>query len=494
MSEQPAEPEYVDAELVHERKAAELAVWKSSQEIKLEAFRADQQALDADPSGPRTMRQRLAWAARLAQSGLVPAGFRAGAKKDAILGEAQLQQAAASIVLAQEWGRHLGLDEFAALQHLQVVEGNIGLKPASARGRMLAMGCELDDETVYNAAGFPVAHRITFRRPEWKAAKVVEFRLERALRAGLVDSLERDDAGEIVGVKARSSYGKPLPWESYTEDMLRHRATARVISMYASDLCGGMNLAGADDDLGGDERPERAPVRASAERTDAPAPEHAQRVVPEYDPAEDVSLLYRKLDNERWWEHAGAQVRRRTGVQLAADRIAAWVAAHPDEAAARGLTESVEEPAAVLEDVITVAGEGMDRAREAVRRMNEQLDAERSTVLLNPEPGVEHPAADSEPVDAEEWWPEAAPVDAVAEPSDAEKEAEYVRLTNEELARVAAREVASVPELLARIDALAGGRERRLSFMSRWVAAHRKDPADATAEELAAFLEGVTDA
>lgn len=494
MSEQQAEPEYVDAELVHERKAAELAVWKSSQEIKLEAFRADQQALDADPNGPRTMRQRLAWAARLAQSGLVPAGFRAGAKKDAILGEAQLQQAAASIVLAQEWGRHLGLDEFAALQHLQVVEGNIGLKPASARGRMLAMGCELDDETVYNSAGFPVAHRITFRRPEWKAAKVVEFRLERALRAGLVDSLERDDAGEIIGVKARSNFGKPLPWENYTEDMLRHRATARVISMYASDLCGGMNLAGADDDLGGDERPERAPVRASAERTDAPEPA-AQRVVPEYDPAEDVSLLYRKLGNERWWEHAGATVRRRSAVQVAADRVAAWVAAHPEEAFMRNLSAPVDEPAAEPTTVLQHGVDAVVQAREAVRRMNEQLDAERSSVLLNPEPGVEHPAADSEPVDAEAWYEPDPDVPVTpAEMTDAEREAEYVRLTNEELARVAEREAAGVPELLARIDALAGGADRRLSFMSRWVISHRKDPAEATAEELAAFLAGVTDA
>lgn len=345
-STEPQRP--VDPELLRRRQEVQLTEWEARQAAdrrvrearqtaELEVYRADQQALDVPQ--PQTMRQRLAAAAALARSDLVPAGFRGGARPGEVLNERQERAAAASIVLAQEWGSHLGFHGLAALQHLQVVEGNLGLKPASARGKLFAAGCDLDDKTEYSEAGFPISHTVTFTRPGL-TPKTVTWRIEEALRAGLISEILRDDNGSITGVRARSLKGNPLPWETYTKAMLRHRATAELVNAYAMDICGGMDLAPESEEPTA-ARPLDLQARqdvvaettqhVTGQRTDQPE---------EYDPAADLALIEQhtgRADPPPWWEHADARVRlgvrRRSAVQLAADRISAWVQEHPDEAA-----------------------------------------------------------------------------------------------------------------------------------------------------------------
>jgi hypothetical protein len=328
----PAEP--IDPELLRRRQEAQLADWTARKAAELEVYKADQQALDVPE--PVTIRQRLAHARKLVESGLVPAGWT-GAKPGTVLTDRQLDKAAAGMVLAEQWGRHLGFQGMAALQHLQVVEGHVGVKPASARGMILAAGCELDDEVQRSAAGFPVAHTVTITRPGGRP-KSCTFTLGDALQAGLISEIRTDAAGDVIGVTARSERNNPLPWESYTKAMLRHRATAEMVSSYAMDITGGMDLAPEME-----EPAPVAPARVQARR-EAVA-ETVQRVTGEpaepepYDPAADLALIEEttgQADPPPWWEHADARerlgVRKRSKLQMAADRVKAWIEGHPAEA------------------------------------------------------------------------------------------------------------------------------------------------------------------
>jgi hypothetical protein len=321
-TEAPREP--IDPELLRRR-----------QEAQLEVYRANSTALDV--AVPETMRQKMAHARALAQSDLVPAGFRAGVKPGFALTERQVDIAAASIVLAQSWGEHLGFRGMAWMQHLHVVENRVGLREASARGMILAKGCDIDDEVTYSATGFPVAHTVTLTRPGLKP-KSATFTLAMALQAELISEIRTDAAGEVVGVVAVSDKGKPLSWQKYTGDMLRHRATGRMVNAYAMDITGGMDLAPEME-----EPTPASPARVQARR-EAVA-ETVQRVTGEpaepepYDPTADLTFIEQatgQADPPPWWEHADARerlgVKRRNHIQVAADRVKAWIEEHPDEA------------------------------------------------------------------------------------------------------------------------------------------------------------------
>ncbi len=333
---EPETPQAEPDDLDRRHKEMRLELWEARQRAELEVYTADQHALDVEQ--PTTARQRLAYARELARSGLVPAGFRGGAKPQDVLNERQERVAAASIVLAQEWGTQLGFSGLAALQHLQVVEGNLGVKPKSARGMIQAAGHDLTDECAYSPAGFPVAWTVTIRRltnGTLGPPKSVTFRLEQALRGKLISKILRDEAGNIVGVEARSERGNPLPWELYTEDMLQNRATGRLANLYASDVTGGMDITA--------DWPEPPARPGGAEPTTVVA-ERLASVEPEpdpdgddYDPGPDLDLIAQATGKSPppWWEHADAParlgVKRRSKVQLAADRLSEWVQRAPEE-------------------------------------------------------------------------------------------------------------------------------------------------------------------
>lgn len=366
MTEQPPESP-ADAALVQRRQEMQLELWQARQLAQLEREKADLAALDVNPDGPMTPRQRLAHARMLAQSGIVPAGFRGGAKPGAEPSEHQLNRAAADIVLAGEIGAQLGFPPAIALLHLQVVEGNVQLKPSSARGLLLQAGCTFQDEEAENRYGVPVAHVILFRRPEWTEPARVKFTISRAERAGLVE-LERDENGEVTRVRARSKDGRPLPWELYTADMLRHRCTSRVIDMYARDLTAGLNL---DADVYGDmERGEIVQAREAAVRRewqqDAPAGLHrgtnpttaasrARDTQAAYDPTDDLDLIEKATGSRAYRKHANSRARRRTKVQMAADRLVEYYGdtsepAPPAPDVAEPVDAEIVEPEGAIED------------------------------------------------------------------------------------------------------------------------------------------------
>lgn len=484
-----------------ERKTGyDLDLWYERQKLALARQREDLDIL-AQPEAVGTMRWRLAYAAEMAQSGLVPRGFRAGAAPDAILNPVQLQRAAASIVLAQEMGEALGVRGAAVFQALQVVEGQVGLKPDYARGRLIEAGYQIEDVEVSNPHGFPVSHTVRVTDPNGKV-QAVSYYLGYALRGGMLDSVQLADGtvvnpgqpfahSEVIGVRARSKQGKALPWESFTHNMLRHGADREYIRRYALHITGGMIplSAGFNDD----DAP--VPVRAVAEKLAMPAEVDRPPVDREYDPQADVDYIRERTGSGDWRAHAGATVRRRSRIQMAADRVAAWAAEHPGEAAA---LEVAEKLAAQTEPVdVEVAGDDpvatqpsgapnpdddpgwappgkldpnavRDKYLRPARRAVRDVELP-EPVLLNPEPGVERPRADSEPVAAQEWYADAEDI----EPEFAGVDAAYERDRR---------------ALLDTVATLAGGEQNLLAYMSGWTNAHGRSPYEATVGELEEFI------
>src|SRR5690606_8145691 len=72
---------------------------------------------------------------------------------------------------------------------------------------------------------------------------------QRALRAGLLQSYEQGTDG-IWKVRARSKSGNPLPWEMYTETMLKWRAIAEVAREGFSDVTFGLYSTEEARDMG----------------------------------------------------------------------------------------------------------------------------------------------------------------------------------------------------------------------------------------------------
>jgi hypothetical protein len=496
-TEQPREA--IDPELKRREQEVRLTDWAERKKAELEVYRADQQALDVPQ--PQTMRQRLAAAAALARSDLVPAGFRGGARPGEVLNERQERAAAASIVLAQEWGSHLGFHGLAALQHLQVVEGNLGLKPASARGKLFAAGCDLDDKTEYSEAGFPIAHTVTFTRPS-SAPKQVRFTIQQALRAGLISEITYDTSRPdvIVGVRARSLKGNPLPWESYTEDMLRHRATARVVSLYAMDICGGMDLAPEFEEPTA-ARPADLQARheAVAETTQRVTGQRMDTEPEGYDPAADLTLIEQytgRADPPPWWEHADARVRlgvkRRSTVQLAADRISAWVQKHLGEAAdisPPGLVRADEGDAQVWR---WDPGHVVDAVIEEDDPPANLLGTDATPV----EPLAEGPAPfEPEPVAPHREIP--GYVEGLDEAVLPEPEFEPVGTEHAEVLDQGASAGPTAADLLAALDRLAEAEGQTTGqYLRREIALRRKNPDQWSVEELIQVVKarsGATD-
>lgn len=321
MSE-PTDPQAskIDPELVAEKQRFQLEVWQERQrsEVAIRKAQADAELAAAVESG---LYQRLAWARAVAQSDLVPAGFRARRNPAGEFYPGEVEKAAASIVLAQEWGEAIGLGGMKALMHLQVIEGNIGVKPASARGLMEARGVIIEDEWTYSAHGEPISCTTTALRPGREKPNEATYTIEDAVRDRLC-TVERDEAGEVTGVRARggSNKDKVLPWEKRTKDMLMWRATSRLVRAHYQDMVGGMDFT-TDLEPETEEAPAPPPLSdAASAAIQKVASQRADRNGGGYDPTNDLALF---SDDDPWWGHAGAQVTRRSKKQMAADRLKA---------------------------------------------------------------------------------------------------------------------------------------------------------------------------
>lgn len=449
MSEQ--DQRITDPEIERKRELMRLDFQQERAMLQLQRERMDLEALDCDPTQAMTPRAALAYARLLVDA--APTSFRGGAKAGAELSEAQREKGAHAIVLALGLGRHLGWPGEVALMHMWVIEGNVTLKPKSARSLLIGKGCRFRDTVEVNEYGVPISHTIRFRRPDWDEDEWESetYTIHDARRARLVDFV-LNESGDIVDLRARTSgpNGTPKPWELYPKDMLKWRATGRVVDSYALDLTVGLNVGTEGDDPYSERarsdnqthewREQRATQRVASSREVVP-PEPPPGAI--YDPSEDLALIEEKTGSRDWRPHVGAQVRRRSKVQLAADRVAEWWRENPGEGYV--LLSGVLAAAATEEDPV------------ATQPMPPE------SVLLNPEPGVEHPTADSEPVDAQEWHAE-----EVSESDAAEMEQRAA------LWRV--------------VDDIAGGTEHRMQIMHKWILANRRPLETMTAAELEAFI------
>jgi len=147
----------------------------------------------------------LTWQAlvRISDTEFVPSGLRG--KPDAVLA-------------AVFTGREIGLDPMAALRLIDVIDGRPSLSAeltvalVRTAGHRVSLVEETPEAcTVEGIRGDRTDDRMT-----------VTYKLEDAQRAGLVSI---DDQG---APRARSRNDKPLPWETYTADLLWARAVSRL--------------------------------------------------------------------------------------------------------------------------------------------------------------------------------------------------------------------------------------------------------------------------
>lgn len=155
--------------------------------------------------------EKMTYAQALAESGLLPAQYR---------------KQPANVLYALEYGATIGIGTMAAITGVHVIDG----KPTASAGLISALvrraGHRLRIRVDYDQQGSPraVAEIVRSDDPEHTFESV--WTLERAVRADLV----RIKDGKPF---ARDKNGRPLPWEKYTEAMLKARATTEC----ARDAC-----------------------------------------------------------------------------------------------------------------------------------------------------------------------------------------------------------------------------------------------------------------
>lgn len=422
---------------------------------EVELYRLKQAELAYDVDMPSTLRERMAYARSLASSGLIPKAFRSGRG-----GDDGLKETTANVLLAVELGNTLGLSPLQALCQVNVVEGKPGLGAEGQLAQVIKAGHDIyvDDDAsdatkavvVCQRDGQDRVHRITYT-------------LEDAIRGGLVRIVE----GQPY---ARSSNGKALPWETSTPDMLVWRAVTRACKRVFPDVVGG--LAAVDDEPG----TQYAPGASSPAATPT-APARATRAPAATDSVEDdLALFSDTAGNGPWWVHAGATVRRRSKLQLAADRLADALAAGDDRVPPREdivdaeLVEDqpVAEPAQADPTPAPEPATVVDVGAEAAELRTHLAAVPDEPVHADP---VEGEAQDITPADADPWT-EPADDQPVVEDPPAEPTAPADRA-----------------ELWAQVEALAKARDKTVpQLMARHVLATRVNPEDMTADQLQAFL------
>ena len=134
-----------------------------------------------------------------------------------------------AIACAVLFGRELGIGPMQALQSVQVIEGKPSASPELMRALILRAGHKLD------IVSSPTSATISGERCDNGSKGAASFTVDDAVKAGLC---RKGEHGQAV---ARSSNGKVLPWESYTEDMLVARATSRLARRLFSDVIAGVS-------------------------------------------------------------------------------------------------------------------------------------------------------------------------------------------------------------------------------------------------------------
>lgn len=168
----------------------------------------------------------------VSRSGIVPANYRTTMAADGRI----LQDKRPNVMVAALMGRTFGWDLLTAMRNIHVIEGAASLKPESmlglirARGHRVKIVRNLDSVKVYG------------QRADTGDEQVAEFSFKDAYRANLAAP------GDNGLPRARSSQGKPLPWEQYPLDMCQWRAVAQLCRGLFADVA--LGLAYTPEELG----------------------------------------------------------------------------------------------------------------------------------------------------------------------------------------------------------------------------------------------------
>lgn len=449
----------------------------------------------------------------IAESGLMPPGLNGRPK---------------AVMTVMLKGRELGLTPLVACSELHIIEGKVGMSAALQQALVRSVGHEVwvDDESDDEHA-IVYGIRLGSER-ELRAA----FTLEQARRAGKLEP---------------SRSGKPTGWQTYPEDMLVARAYSRLFRRNFADVL--LGVAGTPDELGATELTDgsveypaagparrvtatviREPALSLAEQACArcgalPGQEHTseclaasyaeQRAKLDQQVQEDLALFGGGKD---WRDYAGSNVRRRTKLQMAADRLAdaeraghpavqqedplagrdPGIPDHPDvEPLAAVAVPAAPEPVLVpcvldhaadedgggplhdgpcqpgtVDDFLAAAGDPIPAVGDVLGDAADDLAGD-PLGGADPLEGVPAFGGANLP---DSGLPDDVPVPAGSAPVEPEPSAEQ----------------RTVEELLAEIDAaaLVLGKSRS-QLMVKWIAAHRKNPEEATPDELARYLVSI---
>lgn len=193
---------------------------------------------DADPTDAPTpgrdlavmpagsLDERIRYANTLAQAGdLIPRALN-----DKRTG----QPSPGKVLLVIETGAMLGIHPVAALMGVNVIEGKATLSPGLMSGLVRTAGHKLRVRMTGTVRGGDLTATATLVRSDDPDEPFESsWDVHRAARAGLCTYVQE---GATWTVRARSDKGKPLPWETYTEAMLKARAIGEVCREGAEDV------------------------------------------------------------------------------------------------------------------------------------------------------------------------------------------------------------------------------------------------------------------
>lgn len=183
---------------------------------------------------PSSLDARIRYAREIAAAGtLLPRGVTEG------LRPSDAHAIAGRVFLIAETGNMLGVHPVAALQGVHVIEGKPTLSPALMGALVRRAGHKFRIGTTGKVSDGSIVARATVTRSDDPEPFVAEWDLERAERAGLL-TIVREPNGRVK-VNARGRSGKPGAWETYTEAMLKARATSEVCREAAEDVLMGVH-------------------------------------------------------------------------------------------------------------------------------------------------------------------------------------------------------------------------------------------------------------
>lgn len=219
------------------------------------------------PYAAESLDSRMAYAETLARAGdLIPRSLFG----PPIDGKPP-QPSPGKVLLVLETGAMLGLHPIAALSGINVIEG----KPAASAALMSAVirgaGHKLHVVESGSVEGGDYAATVTLTRTDDAEHPFVSvWTPQRAARAGLGTYAKGDD--DVWRFTARSQNGKPLPWESYTENLCKARGVSEVARDGAQDALNGIRYT--PEELGAtvDDRGDIVDLPAEPEPTPAAEP------------------------------------------------------------------------------------------------------------------------------------------------------------------------------------------------------------------------------